>query len=579
MTIRIEGLTGQHKGQVFEFDETKKTILFGRSETADIRFDAGDTSISRHHVSLVFENDRYRIQMQADNPVRLDGEEAFDDDELALGSHTLIVGDAKGDDPTYKVDVSSQDAHMAATDPTYKRQKTARQSAATGFMKVAAVLVILAAVGTTGYKLLFDKASDLETSLSSFSEKFDQVANQPEFRDVLRPLRKSVYLVVLRKGDRTLGNGTAWVVAPGVLATNAHVAEGLQKAMEGDEEMIPYVVSNEGPDHRKHRITDMAVHPHYTAFAEHQRNALAVTDWNSNLNLVPGYDVALLRVEGAEDLAPPLKLAEPSTLLGLDSGEEVGFIGYPLEDAVGGGTNYNQPTPQMQMGAVTSVTDYFMVGGDSGRNHLIQHNLPAHGGASGSPIFNAAGDVVALFNAGNVVAVNGHRIGTGIGVNFGQRVDVLTELLENRVEAITEARTGFWGNRLAQYRTPMDVMLENWRANLSEENRSRIVTLFDGEGELKVNRGIRGKSWRFDVPARSDAQMFVVAQSLDGKDIDLVVANGTGNVLARDAQPNPYPALLMTDGQNFKAGNNHIVVVFGGEVGVTFKIKVYALPR
>lgn len=579
MTIRIEGLTGPHKGQVFEFDESKKTILFGRSETADIRFPAEDTSISRHHVSLAFENDRYSLQMQSDNPVRLDGKEAFPDDELALGSHTLIVGDAKGDDPTYKVDVTSQDAHMAVTDPTYKRQKTARQSAAAGFMKVAAVLVVLAAVGTFGYKLMFDRASELETSLATFSEKFEQAEQRPEFQDVLRPLRQSVYLVVLRKGERTLGNGTAWVVAPGVLATNAHVVQGLQKAMEKDEDFEPFVVSNMGPDYRKHKITGMTVHPHYEAFTEHQRNALALTDWNKELRLVPGYDVALLQVEDADALAPALKLAENSTLLGLDSGEQVGFVGYPLEDAVGGGTNYNQPTPQMQLGAVTSVTDYFMVGGDSGRNHLIQHNLPAHGGASGSPIFNEEGEVVALFNAGNVVAVQGHRIGTGIGVNFGQRVDILKELLENRVDAVAEARISFWGNRLAQYRTPMDVMFENWREGLSETQRAKIVALYDGDGELKINKGISGKSWRFDVPARTDQQMFLVAQSENGQDIDLVVANGQGQIIARDRGRNPYPAILMAEGDNLAANSNHIVVVFGGEVGLPFKVKIYAVPK
>ena len=49
---------------------------------------------------------------------------------------------------------------------------------------------------------------------------------------------------------------------------------------------------------------------------------------------------------------------------------------------------------------------------------LLQHDLPATGGASGSPIVGASGRVVALLNAGNLFMVNGDRVPNAALINF-----------------------------------------------------------------------------------------------------------------------------------------------------------------
>jgi len=55
----------------------------------------------------------------------------------------------------------------------------------------------------------------------------------------------------------------------------------------------------------------------------------------------------------------------------------------------------------MQTGIITAVTDYWGSQADEGDRLLVQHNLPSTGGASGSPIFDQNGDVVAVLCAGN----------------------------------------------------------------------------------------------------------------------------------------------------------------------------------
>ena len=70
-------------------------------------------------------------------------------------------------------------------------------------------------------------------------------------------------------------------------------------------------------------------------------------------------------------------------------------------------------------------------------NFLVRHNLPATGGASGSPIFLADGSVAAVLNAGNIIlafnpqgdSVTMSRAPSAAGVNYAQRIDILRDLV------------------------------------------------------------------------------------------------------------------------------------------------------
>jgi len=68
--------------------------------------------------------------------------------------------------------------------------------------------------------------------------------------------------------------------------------------------------------------------------------------------------------------------------------------------------------------------------------YIVQHNLDLSGGTSGSPIFNASGEVVAINNSGIesvVLGVGGRptRI-TQSSLGFGVRTDIIRNLLSQR---------------------------------------------------------------------------------------------------------------------------------------------------
>jgi S1-C subfamily serine protease len=150
---------------------------------------------------------------------------------------------------------------------------------------------------------------------------------------------------------------------------------------------------------------------------------------------VTAYDVGLLYVEERTDnhfhIAPKAELEK------LDSGYRVAFLGFPMERMQGGGINIKYPVATMQSGILTSATDYWLSKAEFVNRLLLQHNLGATGGASGSPIFNVRGEVVGVLSAGNIIGqvVSGQgkvevaRAPSAVMVNFAQRIDCLKDIL------------------------------------------------------------------------------------------------------------------------------------------------------
>ncbi len=129
-----------------------------------------------------------------------------------------------------------------------------------------------------------------------------------------------------------------------------------------------------------------------------------------------------------------LEIADRTELEGVDSGYTVAYLGFPMEGMAGGGAHVRSPVATMQAGIVTSATDYWLAEATYDNRLLIQHNLGAAGGASGSPVFNLQGEVVGILSAGNVAGLleNGNgqlsRVPSGVLVNFAQRIDLLRDI-------------------------------------------------------------------------------------------------------------------------------------------------------
>lgn len=259
-------------------------------------------------------------------------------------------------------------------------------------------------------------------------QRFEQMARQYE---------QAVGLVVysLPTGE-TYPAGTAWAFEPNLLATNAHISAPSARILAAGGQV--YVIPNKSRG-TYHAVTAAATHPSYPFTAPNPHGRLPTG--------IP-YDIGVLQID--DSFPTTVKIADLETLRRLDAGSSVAFIGFPTEGLQGGNVNTINPVATMQVANVTSVTDYYLEDRGPSHNKLVRHSLPATGGASGSPIFNSRGEVVAILNAGNVeagvwkefrfthpetgeeVAIDyvDTRMPSAAMINFGQRIDILEDVIK-----------------------------------------------------------------------------------------------------------------------------------------------------
>jgi hypothetical protein len=310
------------------------------------------------------------------------------------------------------------------------------------------------------------------------------------------------------------------------------------------------------------RVARVEVHPGYPEFEriwrEYGPHREAGGGEIRALTNSSACDVALLHLESGDGLPAPLPIAERSALESLASGDTVGFAGYPMEAMVLGGVNLRQPTPTVQVGHITAVTDFFGGKDLSGRGQFVQHSLPAAGGASGSPIVGVDGAVVAILSGGNVIGTPEGRVATGVGVNFAQRADLLTELLDGTAEAAQVERTKSWEEGIRQFRSRegahevrADAIVEDlvagWVAGsgktaVTKDRRANRLSPPDAQGRATARARWEG------LPA--GAYLAVAVAARGEVDIDLygeeILPDGGRALFAKDEGIDWYPAIRFT---------------------------------
>lgn len=210
--------------------------------------------------------------------------------------------------------------------------------------------------------------------------------------------------------------GTGWIAAGrGVVITNAHVAEAAAEA-HAEASMGAWVIFS--GQSQPCRVRRALIHPEYAQSAARGHK-------------IPSFDVAVLELE----TPPPhagLPLANRGKLLSLRELQSVAYLGFPMENLAGGGTNLERPKAIAKKGTISSVEDWHMRHADDpAQRQLLKHDLGVAGGASGSPLFDEAGDVVGVISAGNMEHLYDpqtkrmRRAPSGVMLNFAQRIDVL----------------------------------------------------------------------------------------------------------------------------------------------------------
>lgn len=573
MALRITHLDGPLAGKVQDFPNNKARISIGRvGGDIDVRYPDDFTAVSREHLVLVEGPGIYRLDVSVDKPVFINGKEALQDQEIK-GTVEAQLGGKDG--PRLRLEVNPDNLGPV----TVKREAMvgmADRVKKSGRMTqwVAGAVVAIAAAVVALYFVLHEETVNLA---KFFDDQKAQGATQVS-AEVLQKARDSVYMVIIEDASGDSGAGTAWVVDKenGILATNSHVAEITEELGAGQS----LVVRSPVAPYTTHVVQRVVVHPGYHRFDDvvgaFGPVVKAADKQILDAGLIGAYDVALLYVDQADKLAPALPIASDDELRKLDAGYAVGYVGYPME-GMALTANAKQPTPQSKLGNVTVVTDYFNVRRNAEVNQLIQHDLGATGGASGSPIINAKGEVVAVLSAVNFYFLDGQvRIPSGVGINFGQRADLVRELLENTAQEKLPAYEASWKEALGaftDFRSVLPEMLvSDWQYWYGFTEGPTILS--EEAGKL----GPMNDEWgypvaRFAVPVDQYGLYGVYAIADGTEDINLSVVRD-GEVVMWD----DYPDWYATVGSELDKGSVIQIVVTGPEEGVPFKLKAFFWP-
>jgi hypothetical protein len=373
-------------------------------------------------------------------------------------------------------------------------------------------------------------------------------------------LLPSVMLVVRKDGmGGTEALATAWVVGDRLVATNAHVA-GAFEELRADAGQELFVRSSAATP-VDYRITGVTMHPAFGEFVATWTDYGPSQEDGEQYPSIGGYDVALMTVEASESALPPaLKIAPREALLALKPGQMAFAIGYPMENMVP--NDIQAPSPEVQRGSITSLTDFFRSRVDAENAVLVKHSIPSAGGASGSPIFDSQGRVIAVLSGGNVMMVEAlgqrFRMPHAAAVNFAQRADLLQALIDQEDIDLDILRER-WAASLGRFRereqepdeAPVDPcdfdrLSSEWTARVNADGKSSIRTLINDEFTLAASvleqieeLDVAGR--RFEVPSEISHHLFAYAVASDGTDIDMI-ARLNGEVAVVDSELDHCPS-------------------------------------
>jgi V8-like Glu-specific endopeptidase len=461
--LTIRHVNGTLVGTETKLEPGKNRIVFGRQLDCDIQFPPEEAAVARHHFALVrAPSGSWTVELFGAPFVAINGV-AADIGAVVLDGAQFELGRIGG--PSFTVGITDD-----ARADNYVR--TAVQQAAPSprilatragtLARIAAAVAVVLGLGGAGYATYVhvsarNNAARLDAAQKDFSAALAREASLRIGADVRARLTRAVYQVQLQDAQGSPGGGgTAWVIGPNLLATNAHVAV-MRETLTPGERMT---VRAPGENGAVLEVVEHKIHPGYfpfRAFLRSDRFRLAqyrghLADLEGN-----GYDVAYLRVNGTLPEDARLTLATTDELNALASGTPLAIAGYPSEGLSFDASRSRSATPQLHVGVVASTTDMFGFPAPLARRQMINHDLPTAGGMSGAPLVGVSGRVVALHNAGNYFFIDNQRISHAALVNRAQRVDLLKELLDGSAETKLPDALRYW-QLIAKDFTPQGVI-------------------------------------------------------------------------------------------------------------------------
>lgn len=535
----IKHLTGPLKDQEDRIDPKLDRVVFGRNLDCQVVYPPECTIVSREHFALVRKPPgpagHWTVDLFGEPYVAINGIPPEQGQAVSEGE-TFELGAKKGG-PSFKI-------HLEAEAPFDNKQQTLRQQrrpnpfVVSGFARRIAIagvtLAILTAIGGT------------------WAYRTVAVQIPPDVRE---HLRNATFLVETPESGATAVVLNPNVFGPNtpnrVLATNAHVAALFDELKPGEQ----MLVRSPGENGRTYQVIKREAHPGYKAFQAFLGEDVLRTRY-AQLDEVGGYDVALLWVNQdlKDDKGQPIAgfdLASSDELNALGSGTVVATAGYPAEGVIGSGSQIFGATPEYHDGTVTSLTDFFFKAADSSHTQLVHHDLAAAGGSSGSPIVGRSGHLLALLSAGNEYQPdkNGPRIPSGVMINYGQRIDLLQQLVDGSADKAIMQDEKYWEQQIAAFPTGGDVALQWITEKIRQQDQNDQINLasvkaqtlkFSKQNQTKTANGSFQRQIDYQIPVSQGSKYVFAAYAYDGSQIQVWVYRD-GQLQTQGADNNFFP--------------------------------------
>ncbi len=532
--VEIEPVTEKSDNPAFDLSAAKTfpvgadQIVFGRESTCDVVFPPGARVVSSMHGRLYRQpSGDYAIEPFGDHYFEVNGYKAQPGQYVPDGA-IIRLGSSKG--PAVRVHLTKgpRTDGLLSTLTQAGRTSMGEAMARMGAMQriIAGVVVLAIAAGGWFWWTL----PDFNREMASLRESLAARAKD-DFAST-DTLRAAAFAVIRRDAtgaERLLG--TAWPYRPGMLVTNAHVARIL-KQLRPDESVLVRKPENGGD----FVVTGARLHPGYEAFdafvEEARKTSTGFRSMTDGLGMPSAYDVAVLEVDPKQDLGPLLEVAADSGPITLRPGASLAYAGYPIEGTGAQKSAQIAPTPQLQFGHVTSITDYFLFGTDDTHAYLVQESLPATGGASGSPIIDKSGRVVAILSGGNIVITDKGRAPSAVLVNFAQRADLVLGVIDPASFDLDGERR-FWAEVLPRFDSHEHSVVAAAREALAQAVGGAVAEPKEETASLKTGGAVKAgpaqyREHAIDVEAGHTYRFLVYGEQ--GSTLNLALFRGEDGI-------------------------------------------------
>ncbi|MBV9903076.1 MAG: trypsin-like peptidase domain-containing protein [Alphaproteobacteria bacterium] len=559
------------RDKVLTFPDGLEEIRFGRTEGTDVPFPETMSVVGHDHFAIRREAGVYKFVINPHHRVFVYGKDAYDGQELTQATEVRL---GRMDGPRLWLEPSREAAaNYVATEPQGRAEvlpDKIRSNARWAHI-LGAVVGIGLLIGIFAYSNLSEEVS---------RPIFSNAGAGADFSGIIAKAQKSVFLVdLVDSAGNSKSGATAWVVAlPGGrkgFATNAHVAAMLADAAK---DHLRLVVRSPEAGHREYEIVDAMVHPAYSAFNQAINDAThkASNGLLREVDLSPAYDVALLIPATQDGLPDPLPLARSNRLATLHAGEAIAFVGYPAENLVN--FDVSAPAPTSQVGIITSVRNFFLTA-DGGPQQLIEHSLPSAGGASGSPIFDSHGLVIAVLSGGNnISSKEAGRIPNAALVNFAQRVDLLEDLIEGKADDALPEYKAQWAEALARWSRPPEALAGVYAKSFEDTEGKLASFTRDGKTGAPDPAFDQHSAATFDVSLNANTRYLVTAYTGTQKPLRIVVTDAANPSAIIDTTVHVADGpLAVVEVPAGGAGKARVAVVSEATDGepVPFKLQVF----